>query len=156
MEIGIGALALVVTVLCRSRIVAGVPSLKAQTVLQIRIDLEEVDPPIWRRLLVPGASGSPGCTMSSRWPWDGPTPTSTASPSASKRYGMHFEDHPAERAGREEVHGPCKAIGKERQFRYEYDFGDGWQHQVVVEDTSTIPIGLTSRSVPGRSAFVPS
>ena len=37
----------------------------------------------------------------------------------------------------------AKAIGRDRQFRYEYDFGDDWQHQVVVRDAFEGTIGLT-------------
>jgi hypothetical protein len=38
----------------------------------------------------------------------------------------------------------AKALGADRAFRYEYDFGDGWSHDVIVEETLTSPFRLAS------------
>jgi hypothetical protein len=35
-----------------------------------------------------------------------------------------------------------QAIGEHRRFSYEYDFGDSWDHEIVVEDTVRLPRGL--------------
>ncbi len=35
-----------------------------------------------------------------------------------------------------------QAIGEHRRFSYEYDFGDAWEHEVVVEEATRIPRGL--------------
>ena len=59
-----------------------------------------------------------------------------------KRYGTLVDDGFSKDLDERELTVP-KAIGKERRFRYEYDFGDGWQHHVLVEDSLTIPIGLS-------------
>ncbi len=120
----------------------GVSTPQTQTVLQIRIDLEDVDPAIWRRLLVP-----PGIRLSRlhdifqvAMGWtDSHLHGFTI---GGKRYGVLVDDGFSKDLD-EKKFSLAKAIGKERRFRYEYDFGDGWQHQVVVEDTFTVPIGLT-------------
>lgn len=120
------------------------PTPKAQQVLQLRIDLEEVDPPIWRRLLVPSGirldqlhdifQVAMGWTDSHLHAFN----------IGTKRYGMHLDDFLEDELD-EKKFTVLAAIGKNRRFRYEYDFGDGWQHQVVVEDViTTAPIGLTS------------
>lgn len=119
------------------------PTPKAQTVFQIRIDLEEVDPPIWRRLLVPPdirlARLHDILQVAMGWT-DSHLHGFTI---GGKRYGALVDDGFGKDLD-EQKFTLQKAIGKERQFRYEYDFGDGWQHQVVVEDiTTTTPLGLT-------------
>jgi hypothetical protein len=118
------------------------PPPPGQTVFQLRINLEEVDPPIWRRLLVP--SGIRLATLHdvfcAAMGWtDSHLHSFTI---GTALYGMQSEDHPEDELD-ETTHTLIGAIGDERRFRYEYDFGDDWQHQVVVEDTFTIPIGLT-------------
>ena len=34
------------------------------------------------------------------------------------------------------------AVGKHDQFSYEYDFGDSWEHQIMVMSISRMPMGL--------------
>ena len=123
----------------------GVPTQKAQTVLQIRIDLEDVDPPIWRRLLVPSDIRLDRLHNVFQVAMGWTDSHLHAFTIAGKRYGMHLDDFLEDELD-EKKFTLAKAIGKERQFRYEYDFGDGWQHQTVVEEvTVTTPVGLTSR-----------
>lgn len=121
----------------------GVPTQKAQTVLQIRIDLEDVDPPIWRRLLVPSDIRLDRLHNVFQVAMGWTDSHLHAFTIAGKRYGMHLDDFLEDELD-EKKFTLAKAIGKERQFRYEYDFGDGWQHQTVVEEvTVTTPVGLT-------------
>ena len=35
-----------------------------------------------------------------------------------------------------------RAIGEHRTFAYEYDFGDSWDHEIVVEQFVRTPLGL--------------
>jgi hypothetical protein len=118
------------------------PTPKAQTVLQIRIDLEEVDPPIWRRLLVPSGIRLHQLhdvfQVAMGWT-DSHLHSFTI---GTKRYGALVDDGFSKDLD-ERKFTLLQALGKEHRFRYEYDFGDGWQHQVVVEDTFTVPFGLT-------------
>jgi Plasmid pRiA4b ORF-3-like protein len=48
------------------------------------------------------------------------------------------------------------AVKGHRRFVYEYDFGDSWQHDVVVEATWTMPTGLKfAVCVDGQNACPP-
>ena len=131
------------------------PTHPNQTVLQLRIDLEWLDPPIWRRLLVPAgirlARLHDVFQVAMGWT-DSHLHAFTI---GTKRYGMHLDEFSQGELD-EKKFTLSRAIGDERRFRYEYDFGDDWQHQVVLEDTHTIPFTLRLRGVPGRPAFVPS
>ena len=120
----------------------GVRSAKAQTVLQLRIDLEEVDPAIWRRLLVPSGIRLDKLHDIFQVAMGWTDSHLHAFTIGEKRYGMHLDDF-AEGELDEKKFTVLKAIGKERRFRYEYDFGDDWQHHVLVEDTFTIPLELS-------------
>jgi hypothetical protein len=117
------------------------PTSQAPTVLQLRVTLEEVAPPVWRRLLVP--SGIPLAKLhdvlqvAMGWS-DSHLHGFTI---GKQRYGMQFDDFPEGELD-EEKFTVRAAIGKQRRFRYEYDFGDDWQHQVVVEDVIKVPAEL--------------
>jgi len=116
---------------------------KDREVLQLRINLEEVDQPIWRRLLVPADIRLDRLHDVFQVAMGWTNSHLHAFTIGSKRYGMHVDDF-LEGELDEKKFKADAAIGKQRRFRYEYDFGDDWQHQVVVEDViSTYPIGLT-------------
>jgi hypothetical protein len=56
-------------------------------------------------------------------------------------YGMQFDDYPEEERDEKEV-TVLQALEGQRRFIYEYDFGDSWQHEVVVEDLKRFATGL--------------
>ncbi len=116
-------------------------SLETNKVLELRIDLEWLDPPIWRRLLVPAGISLARLhdvfQVAMGWT-DSHLHSFTI---GTKRYGMHFDDYPEGELD-EKKFTLLAAIAKQRRLRYEYDFGDDWQHQVVVEDTHTVPFAL--------------
>lgn len=113
-----------------------------QPVFQLRIRLEGIDPPVWRRLLVPGGvrlaklhdmfQAVMGWTNSHlhNFTVDG------------HLYGMHFDDYPEEELDETEYTVMVALRGSVRRFVYEYDFGDSWTHEVVVEDTTSSPYTL--------------
>ncbi len=51
------------------------------------------------------------------------------------RYGMNFDEYPEGEIDEKQV-TVLQALRDERRFVYDYDFGDGWEHGVVVEDLS--------------------
>ena len=57
------------------------------------------------------------------------------------RYGMQFDEFPPDELD-EKTATVLAAIGDNSRFAYEYDFGDSWEHEIVVEDRWRIPIGL--------------
>jgi hypothetical protein len=50
-----------------------------------------------------------------------------------KRYGMNFDEFPD---GEIDENGVTvlQALREEHRFTYDYDFGDGWEHDVVIEE----------------------
>lgn len=117
------------------------PTPPGQPVVQLRIELADIDPPVWRRLLVPGsvrldklhrmiqaAMGWEDCHLHSFSVGDA-------------RYGMQFDDYPEDELDEKSV-SVVGAIREAKSFTYEYDFGDGWEHEILVEARWTMPIGL--------------
>lgn len=117
------------------------PTPPGQPVFGLRITLEEVTPTVWRRLLVPGTirlaklhdvfQSAMGWTNSHlhRFTIGG------------ESFGMHVDDYPEDEVDEMEV-SVLQAIGEHRRFSYEYDFGDSWDHEVVVEEHARLPHGL--------------
>ena len=113
-----------------------------QPVFQLRIRLEEIDPPVWRRVLVPGGAklsklhdifqAAMGWTNSHLHSFtiDG------------KLYGTHIDDYPEDELDESEYTVLVALRGSLKPFVYEYDFGDSWAHEVVVEDLTWSPYAL--------------
>jgi hypothetical protein len=106
-----------------------------QRVYQLRIELQHIEPRIWRTILVPETLTLPrldrvvqaalGWTNSHLHDWriDG------------KRYGVPNPEWEAPDQLLDERKFTVGAVLGEgiEEFGYEYDFGDGWEHRVVVE-----------------------
>jgi hypothetical protein len=56
------------------------------------------------------------------------------------RYGMCLDDYPEEEIDEKGV-TVLQALREERRFLYDYDFGDGWKHDVVIEELSWSYLG---------------
>lgn len=104
------------------------------SVLQLRIDLKEVRPPIWRRILVLDSidlnrlheiiQDAMGWTNTHLYEFE----------IAGEHYSMPDEDDPEDSfvdAG--VVTLRSLDLSEKDSFEYLYDFGDGWYHKVVVE-----------------------
>jgi hypothetical protein len=102
-------------------------------VYYLKVMLAEVTPPVWRRIAVPGAytldrvhrviqlaMGWQDCHLHSF-------------EVASVQYGQPDPDGLLEM--RDEMNARLDAVvGKDGRFVYTYDFGDWWEHQVIVDD----------------------
>jgi hypothetical protein len=102
-------------------------------IYQLKITLTDVDPPVWRRVLVPGgytldrvhrviqyAMGWQDCHLHS---FD----------VGGAQYGVPDPDGLLDLADELD----CRldvAVLKDQRLGYTYDFGDWWEHDVVVED----------------------
>lgn len=110
-------------------------------IIQLRISLDDVQPAVWRRLLVPGdlRLSELHSVFQVAMGW---TDSHLHSFSiGSKVFGGQYEDHPKDELDEKSV-TLVQALGKHRHFHYAYDFGDGWQHEIVVENLSTSLAGL--------------
>jgi hypothetical protein len=58
-----------------------------------------------------------------------------------KRFGMNFDEYPDGEIDEKAV-TVLQALRDERRFTYDYDFGDGWEHEVVIEELTWSYFGL--------------
>ncbi len=105
------------------------------TVYQLKITLKGARPPIWRRLLVPSDTTFDRLHgyLQSAMGWTNSHlhqfivgDRYIGAPSPDDSEGMEVEN---------EKRVPLSAVagGAKARFIYEYDFGDSWEHEIVVE-----------------------
>jgi hypothetical protein len=126
-------------------------------VYQLRIELLHIQPPIWRRILVPASIKLPKlhfvllCAMG----WNGGHLHEFAF--GGTRYGEQDPDFMDDPSMRDQADAALnKALGTLKSFTYVYDFGDDWQHRVKVE--KILPPSTESRlplCVAGSNACPP-
>lgn len=117
------------------------PTPPGQPVVECTIELREVQPQAWRRLLVPAsvrldklhrmfqaAMGWEDCHLH-------------AFEIRGERYGMQFDGYPEGELD-EKASTVVSAIGTNERFLYEYDFGDSWEHEVTVHRVTRMAKGL--------------
>lgn len=131
------------------------PKAASHTVVQLRVTLLDVEPPVWRRLIVPGLM---------RLDWLAFTIIEAMGWKNSHLhlfrigdtvYGMDDEDAPEDEIDEATVNVATALDGVERFF-FDYDFGDGWEHEVVVESYRADTISVkTPVCVDGARACPP-
>lgn len=130
----------------------------AASCYQVKITLRHVKPPVWRRLQLPGSItlGELHDVIQTAMGWEGyHLHVFTA---GQHRYGQRTGDwsdwDPELRdEGSARLADIAPTVGD--KLRYEYDFGDGWEHDIAVEEISPVtgPIGVTCAA--GRRACPP-
>lgn len=105
--------------------------------VQLRVELEEIQPPIWRRLRVSGGASfwDLHVAIQDAMGWlDCHLHEFTMEEEGGKlvRIGSAFEDADCLPGWETPIRGYLKP-GTE--LIYEYDFGDGWRHHVLVEES---------------------
>jgi len=117
------------------------PALASKTVFQLRISLKDYVPVIWRRLLVPG-----GITLAklhlmiqAAMGWE--DYHLRCFEIDGVRYGIPDPEFDMMDVDDESVR-VADLIGPRSRFDYEYDFGDSWHHEVVVEDVTPVDLVL--------------
>lgn len=100
--------------------------------LQLLVELDEVTPTVWRRILVPT-----GVRMSrlhdmiqAAMGWT--NSHLHAFVVGDARFGLCFDEHPEGEIDEQTV-TIYQALRGQKRFTYEYDFGDGWEHTISVE-----------------------
>lgn len=131
---------------------------KTPSVHQLKITLRGIRPPVWRRLVVPSSMTLAGLhgTIQVAFGWFG--------------YHLHEFSIGTDRFGDGAVDpdgwGPrpkdesraklARVAPPGTRFLYEYDFGDSWEHDVVVEKTTAAEPGVAYPvCVSGRRACPP-
>jgi hypothetical protein len=104
---------------------------QAESIVRLKVALRGIRPPVWRRLLVPGRMTLGGLhhVIQAAMGWD------DAHLHAFDIAGREYSDpHDVDDAADEErltVNGVLRS-GVSR-FTYTYDFGDDWEHAIVIE-----------------------
>lgn len=106
-------------------------------VFGLRISLLDHRPEIWRRVLVPGSLRLDKLHMVFQEAMGWTNSHLHQFRIGDVLYGMHFEDWPDEELHEAEFKLADVTYAGER-FRYDYDFGDSWEHEVLVERADTI------------------
>lgn len=127
-----------------------------ESILQLKVTLRETRPPIWRRLLVRSdiTLAQLHQVLQAAMGW-----TDSHLHQFVKRGVLFGPPNPefglARRNEKRVRVGEILARPKDR-LRYEYDFGDGWEHDVVVEAVSpAFPAGRYPWVLAGRRACPP-
>ena len=58
-----------------------------------------------------------------------------------QRYGMNYDDFPEGEIDEKSV-TVLQALRDVHRFTFEYDSGDSWEHEIVIEELTKSPIGL--------------
>ena len=112
--------------------------------LRLRIQLNEVDPVVWRRLLVPGRVrlAKLGQMLLAAMGWN--NSHLHAFRVGDTSYGMQDDDDddfPDDEIDEQSV-TVLQALRELQPFTFDYDFGDGWEHDVVIEELIHSDAGL--------------
>jgi len=112
-----------------------------QSVFRLRIQLNDMEPAIWRRLLVPGAVRMANLAdiLLAAMGWS--NSHLHAFTVGDRRYGMNVDEYPDGELDERKV-TVLQALRDERRFTFDYDFGDSWEHDVVIEDLTFSDVGL--------------
>ena len=128
-----------------------------QSVFQLKVTLLDTKPPIWRRVLVDGASTLDHVheviQAAFGW-WDYHLHEFEV---GRTRYGIPNPDENWGEPPRDERRTRLDAItGEGSSLRYAYDFGDGWDHRIVVEKVVPASTGaVLPACIGGRRACPP-
>jgi hypothetical protein len=108
-------------------------------IAQLKVTLLDIDPPVWRRVLVPATirldrldrvvQAAMGWTNSHLHMFIHP----------SGHYGVPDLDFPLQDERRATLRDLAAQEGE--TFRYEYDLGDSWEHELMLEQLSTAEPG---------------
>lgn len=104
---------------------------------QLRIELQHIEPLIWRRVLGPAdvTLAKLHLILQGAMGWHGGHLHEYEI--ARRRYGVPDEDWPSTKPVIDERQVRLQALVEEgsRRFTYLYDFGDHWEHSVTVESS---------------------
>jgi len=107
----------------------------SHTLFQLRIELDEVEPAVWRRLIVPTNVRLAKLHLMFQAAMGWSDSHLHAFLIGDQRYGAQAEDF--EEMDEDEIDEASltvkSALASATHFAYEYDFGDGWEHRITVE-----------------------
>ena len=104
----------------------------ASTIYQLKVSLRDIQPPVWRRILVPDCSLSMlHQVIQVAMGWENYHMFDFEVGGLHYTDPMGMDDLDMEDASRAKL---SRLVTKEKaKLRYTYDFGDNWQHEILVE-----------------------
>jgi len=108
------------------------PPKPAKTAVKLRISLMEHTPTIWRRLLVPGEIKLSKLHLIFQVAMGWQNYHLHAFEIAGQRYGAAEPEWEMNEIDEETV-TMADVVTERARFFYEYDFGDSWRHEVIIE-----------------------
>jgi hypothetical protein len=111
------------------------PAKRAKKILQLTITLQEVEPAVWRRVLVPADSTFAQLHHVVQLAMGWMDSHLHCFNIGERSIGMpHIEEEHPGLEDERRVRLESVVREKGAMFAYEYDYGDGWEHALVVED----------------------
>lgn len=129
---------------------------RADSIYRLKITLRGVKPPIWRRVEVPGGVSllSVHEILNEAMGWSDGHLHDFEIDGVEYTTPDEDWDRPAEDDARWRLDAVVTQVGT--KFRYRYDFGDGWEHDVVVEAIGAPVAGVVyPRVTAGRRSCPP-
>lgn len=128
------------------------------SVFQMRVELLDIDPPIWRGIVVPSSLTllELHAVIQGAMGWQDYHLHSFKI--AGRRYEVPDEDGFEPEPGHLDERGYWLAelLTSGAEFFYEYDFGDSWQHRIVVEEERDAgPVPVMPHCIAGERACPP-
>lgn len=108
-------------------------SRRAGPIYQLKVTLQDIDPPIWRRVQVPGKITLSGLHLVIQKVMGWENYHLYQFTIDGTEYGEPSSDAWSEVKNTRLAKLNRVATGEGSSFMYEYDFGDGWEHQITVE-----------------------
>jgi len=112
-----------------------------RSIYQLKVSLKGSRPPIWRRLLIASTDNLEDVHIALQIVMGWTNSHMHEFAKNGVRYGMPDEDFPSD--VRDETDFRLDQVLKKEKdnLHYVYDFGDGWEHQVVLEKILTFETG---------------
>ena len=104
-----------------------------RSIYQLKITLKDIRPPIWRRLLILSTDNLEDVHIALQIAMGWTNSHLHAFRKDHDSYGMPDDDFPSDMLDEIDYRLDHLLQKEKDKFIYEYDFGDGWGHEVVLE-----------------------
>ncbi len=122
---------------------------QSSSLFQFKITLHDIKPPIWRRVQVPdGSLGDLHKVIQAAMGWENCHLHQFIVDGV--RYGVPEPELNLKNESKVLISEIVSKKGKQYRFLYEYDFGDGWLHDIVFEGQSPNELRRNLSSMPRR------
>ncbi len=131
----------------------------SKTVHRLKITLRDIRPPIWRRIEVPSNETlhELSAILEAAMGWNGGHLHAFVAGEITYQLPSEFDDLSWRETKDERTSKLSEVLADiGDRMRFEYDFGDGWEHDVVVEAITSLANEMTyPRCVTGKRACPP-